>query len=124
MTDPQRSERVGDRDVPHASHRWGGTSVPGTGDIATCADCGVDADDDEAMEPCTALSETPAERGRDMAIERQVGDRVQIVGAHPWSGYAGVVTHVSALDGGITVRLDCGLRATVADPRYYRIAHR
>lgn len=48
-------------------------------------------------------------------------DRVLIVGAHPWAGYAGVVDHVSPLNGGITVRLDCGLRATVSSPLYYRI---
>lgn len=55
----------------------------------------------------------------------RVGDRVQIVGNHPWSGFAGRVVSVDALtghsDNGITVSLDCGLRATVSDPRYWRL---
>lgn len=51
-------------------------------------------------------------------------DRVRIVGAHPWSGYAGRVESVDMLtgnsDNGITVLLDCGLRATVADSKYWQ----
>jgi hypothetical protein len=54
-------------------------------------------------------------------VVARVGDRVQVVGAHLWSGYSGVVVHVSTLDDGITVRLDCGLRATVADSLFYRV---
>lgn len=56
-------------------------------------------------------------------VKAREGDRVGIVGAHPWSGYAGVVESVDLLtgdsDNGITVMLDCGLRATVSDPKYW-----
>lgn len=55
-------------------------------------------------------------------VKARVSDRVRIIGAHPWSGYAGVVEYVDMLDGvGITVMLACALRATVSDPKYWRV---